>query len=317
VLFGVVVATVAGAWAQTVFTKIHVTSGKPATAKSVNDAHDELAKAIWALEAKVAKLETDRDCPPGYTRDTKAPSTITVCKKGKDEIVKVGDFWVDRYEMSIVDTKTWSSGQCSGSGTQYGVGTSDNYPASFPDSAKVTGAASRLYACSRGGNVPSRMMTWFQAAAACTFAGKHLCTNGQWQAAAFGTPDDSVSCNISTKAAEKAGSRTGCVSQSGAYDMVGNLWEWVDLWGQAGKVNTSFSSGVSATPWPSSEYGGDKTWNVNGEAYNGKAWTSGLPAAARRGGNWGNGADAGVFAVALNHGPSYWNPGDGARCCRQ
>ena len=320
-LFGVIVATVFGAWAATTFKKMQ--AGKPATAADVNQAHQDLATAIDNLEKKVTsqaaeitKLKTEPDCPPGYTKDTTAPSSIVVCKKGSDELVKVGDFWVDRYEMSIVDATTYSSGSCNGAGgTQYGAGTSDNYPTSFPDSAKVTGAASRLYACSRSGTVPSRMMTWFQAAAACTFAGKHLCTNGEWQAAAFGTPDDSVSCNISTSAAEKAGSRTGCVSQSGAYDMVGNLWEWVDWWGQAGK-SWMTSDGQKATPWPSSEYGGDATYNINGRAAN-TSWVNGSPAAALRGGYWNNGTGAGVFALSLNHGPSPWSTSHGARCCRQ
>jgi formylglycine-generating enzyme required for sulfatase activity len=231
-------------------------------------------------------------------------------------MVKVGDFWVDRYEMSIVDATTYAGGKCNGSGTQYGA-SSDNYDAAgFPDWGKAT---TKLYACSRSGNKPSASMTWFQAAAACAFAGKHLCTNGEWQTAALGTPDDSSSCNVSTSGPENAGNRAACISQSGAFDMVGNLREWVDLWGQAGKVNASYSSGALAcSVWPSGyEDGKDCTWNVNGEAHNGSAWTTGMPAAALRGGHWYNGPDAGVFAMALNNGPSSWDTYNGARCCRQ
>ena len=94
-LSGVILATVAGAYATTTFKKM--VSGQKATAADVNKAHQDLADAIDKLEAKVtaqaakiAKLETDPDCPPGYTRDTTAPSSITVCTKGKDEMVKVG-----------------------------------------------------------------------------------------------------------------------------------------------------------------------------------------------------------------------------------
>ena len=160
------------------------------------------------------------------------------------------------------------------------------------------------------------MMTWFQAAAACALAGKHLCTNGQWQVAAFGTPDDSVSCNISSKAAEKAGSRTGCVSHFGAYDMVGNLWEWVDLWGQAGK-GWMTKEGEKATPWPSSAYAGDATHNIDGRASAGSGWVNGSPVTANRGGSWSGGTSAGVFAVSLSDGPAHWDADTGARCCRQ
>ena len=111
IIFGVIVATVAGAWATTTFKKM--VKDKPATAADVNQAHQDLATAIDNLEKKVTaqhaeitKLKTAPDCPPGYTKDTTAPSSITVCERGKDELVKVGDFWVDRYEVSLVDAKT-------------------------------------------------------------------------------------------------------------------------------------------------------------------------------------------------------------------
>ena len=334
ILFGVIVATVAGAYATTVFKKM--VAGQPATAADVNQAHQDLATAIDNLEKKVTaqaaeitKLKTDPDCPPGYTKDTTAPSSITVCKKGSDEMVKVGDFWVDRYEASLVDAATWKSGQCSGSGTQYGAGTSDDYPSTFPDSGNWT---TQVYACSVAGNTPSRMMTWFQAQQACLLSGKTLCTNAQWQGAAAGTYDAGKyngaaggSCHTGGSAARKTGSAgkvpgasASCISQWGAEDMIGNLWEWVAWWGQAGK-NWMSSDGESTSPWPSSGGygdGGDKTWNINGRAAN-PSWINGSPAAARRGGNWGNGPDAGVFAVSLGNGPSYWGTSHGARCCRQ
>ena len=88
VLFGVIMATVAGAWATTVFKKM--VKGQPATAADVNQAHQDLATAIDNLEKKVTaqaaeitKLKSDPDCPPGYTRDKTAPASITVCKRGK------------------------------------------------------------------------------------------------------------------------------------------------------------------------------------------------------------------------------------------
>ena len=267
-------------------------------------------------------VEADDKCPRGYSEDTTAPTSITLCKRGSDEMVKVGDFWVDRYEMSIVDSNTWAKGKCSGTGTrcgagQCGAGTKDDYPPGFPDSAKVTTV---LYACSRSGNTPSRMMTWFQAQAACTFAGKHLCTNGEWQAVAFGTPDPispgANDCNISTSAAEKAGSRKLCVSQHGAYDMVGNLWEWVDLWGQAGIIDQFFTKGAKADPWPAGYGDGeDRTWNVNGKVSN-PSDEIGAPFAALRGGGFTDKINAGVFALDLAHGPAAVSSNIGSRCCR-
>jgi len=247
VLFGIIVATGLGAYAKTAFKKM--VKGAPATAADVNQAHQNLADAIDTLQAKIAKLESDPDCPPGYTRDTTAPASITVCKRGVDELVKVSSFWVDRYEMSIVDSGAYAGGKCNGTGKQYG----------------------------------------------------------------------SSSCNISTSAKEATGARSKCVSRWGAQDMVGNVWEWVAWWSEAGR-GWMTKDGESTSPWPAGKgYGDGKdgTWNIDGTAYNGSAWTKGMPAAALRGGDWGPGSGAGVFAMYMSKGPSGWNSGYSARCCRQ
>jgi hypothetical protein len=41
---------------------------------------------------------------------------------------------------------------------------------------------------------------------------------------------------------------------------------------------------------------------------------NGVPAAALRGGVWDHGPGSGAFALALNHGPSFWAPSVGLRC---
>ena len=145
-------------------------------------------------------------------------------------MVKVGSYWVDRYEASLVDAKTWSSGQCSGSGTQYassgGANPKDDYPSTFPDSGNWS---TRVYACSVAGKTPSRMMTWFQAQQACLLSGKTLCTYAQWQGAAAGTYDAGKyngsgggSCHTGGSAPRKTGSAgkvpgasASCISQWG------------------------------------------------------------------------------------------------------
>jgi hypothetical protein len=122
------------------------------------------------------------ECPRGYTRDHTCPACddIIVCVRGRDEMVKVGDFWVDRFEASV-----WQDAGCSG--TQYG-GASDNWSSAtgFPYHGSFT---TPRYACSVRDVIPSRYLTWFQAQSACAASGKRLITNAEWQAAVAGTVD--------------------------------------------------------------------------------------------------------------------------------
>jgi formylglycine-generating enzyme required for sulfatase activity len=239
----------------------------------------------------------------------------------------------------------------------------DDYDvAGFPDSGNWT---KPLYACAIKGVYPSRSMTWFQAQQACVNAGKHLITNGEWQAAVAGTPDPGSwptpsgtctgdaatatplgTCNTCSSGARMTGLAAGvckskwCDAKGCIEDMIGNLWEWVDLWGQAGRTALDVNGGVSGTsltgqfgkgsyhtPWSkgyvaattSEDCSGracDGTWNVNGETVGDTGWLPGLPFAALRGGNWGNGTEAGAFAFNAYGGPSYWSWDDGARCAR-
>ena len=301
------------------------------------------ADLISELQAQVAALGGDGSCPAGYTHDSR--TDITLCKKGLDEMVKVGDFWIDRYEGIVVDETYWHGGACDGSGTAYG-GESDNWSSitgTFPFTGNWSG---KLYTCSKSGATPSRWMTWFQAQQALAASGKHLCTNEEWQAAVAGTNDPGVNNGISGGACHTDGSGprvtgsagstpgagTSCISRWGAEDMIGNLSEWAAMWGQAGP-----DSGVAAGAYagnvttgngwagfsPETSADGDGTWNLAGTAYGfnrdgvGCGWKTGLPFAALRGGNWDGGALAGAFALDLGNAPSYRLLGIGFRGCRR
>jgi formylglycine-generating enzyme required for sulfatase activity len=83
--------------------------------------------------------------------------------------------------------------------------------------------------------IPSSHITWFQAQEACANAGKRLPTNAEWQVGANGRPDPgpdngTTECNSATGSVSLTGSRGMCVSARGAFDMVGNLLEWVADW---------------------------------------------------------------------------------------
>ncbi len=191
----------------------------------------------------------------------------------------------------------------------------DDYPAEFPDSGNWT---KPLYSCAIKGVFPSRSMTWFQAQQACSNSGRHLITNGEWQQAVAGTPD-TTACNTNSAGPSGDAWKTGhgtCKSSTSVEDMIGNLWKWVDLWGQAGR-DMGISQGAVTAPWPASYGdGGDKTWTINGESHDGTMLKTGLPFAAFRGGSWGAGAEAGAFAFLASVGPSGWYWDLGARCAR-
>src|SRR5262245_53742281 len=73
-----------------------------------------------------------------------------------------------------------------GGATQLGVIATDDYA---PCADNGQNCANDIYAVSLPGVMPSANLTWFQAQAACTNAGKRLPSNAEWQAAVAGTPD--------------------------------------------------------------------------------------------------------------------------------
>lgn len=95
--------------------------------------------------------------------------------------------------------------------------------------------ANDIYAVSLPEEIPSARITWFRAQEACANAGKRLPTSAEWQVGANGTPDPgpdngTTDCNSATGSVSLTGARSSCVSARGAFDMVGNLAEWVADW---------------------------------------------------------------------------------------
>ena len=182
-----------------------------------------------------------------------------------DAMVKVGAVCIDKYEASV-----WSAPN---GGVQYGVGDADDYPCN--DNGQD---CTNIYARSVPGVKPSADITYFQAQQALANVGKRLPTNAEWQTAVAGTPDsgvddDSTFCNISLDGFPandpvNTGSRATCVSRFGAFDMVGNGWEWVADWDEE-------ADGCGF--WPAG-YGGDLTCFGDGTP-------SRLPGALIRGGS--------------------------------
>jgi hypothetical protein len=186
--------------------------------------------------------------------------------------------------------------------TQLGTA-SDNYA---PCDDQGQNCANDIFAVSLPGVIPARLITWLQAHEACRNAGKRLPTNAEWQAAANGTPDPgadngTTNCNTASAATAVAtGSRSLCRSSRGAYDMVGNLYEWVTDW-----VPLS-----SACP-------GWGAFSNDDQCFAGANTTStGGPGVLLRGGDFAGGPGAGPLAVFGALPPSNAAFNIGFRCAR-
>ena len=90
--------------------------------------------------------------------------------------------------------------------------------------------------------------------------------------------------------------------------MAGNVREWAADWISAGATAAyggCTTDGCDNAPWPAG-YGSDGVWNLRTRAYAGPATATvnGIPSAVWRGGAWGDGASAGVFAFNAYQAPS-------------
>lgn len=242
-----------------------------------------------------------------------APAVAAAAKSCPADSVTVGDTCIDKFEASVwqtTDAKTIKKIQRGkvqdaaelGQATQRGA-VVDDYGTDCPDTGN---GCTEFYAVSIPGVTPSRNLTWFQAAAACRNAGKRLPFGHEYVMAALGTPDPGTDnatsdCNVASAPGPVAtGSRSLCVSDIGAFDLVGNLWEWVAEWGDVA---------TTCAQWPA-EYGDDV-------ACVGGASTGGIPGAMLRGGGFQENTDAGPFATSAHLlTPSVSNQFFGFRCAR-
>lgn len=180
---------------------------------------------------------------------------------------------------------------------------------------------------SQAGNSPWVNITQEQAVRACAKAGKRLPANSEWQAAALGTPDKSSDwneddCQVANNWAGQpgtTGSGNNCVSFTGAHDMIGNVWEWVngsvddgtfngrklptDGYIQSMNMNDDLPAETSTTPNDSlfRDYFWVKDSNTRGII---------------RGGYWTSKSDAGQYSAYAVFAPNNFGGTIGFRCVK-
>lgn len=235
-----------------------------------------LTAGALLLQAQTSLSDLWIRFPDGTIQTTAAHNCVNP-NDPEDEMIRVGGICIDKYEASLWTAPT--------GGSQIPDGLIDDY---CPDNGQppLSGAADceGFYARSVAGVQPTASITWFQAQQALANSGKRLPTNAEWQMAVSGTPDSSL-CNLDDAIPDVAdtGFFGNCVSRHGAFDMVGNLWEWVADWGEdpGGCEN-----------W-GSNFGGDITCIGRMD----EDLENHFPGALIRGGYWNGGPGAGRFAV--------------------
>lgn len=170
------------------------------------------------------------------------------------------------------------------------------------------------YAASEKGKAPWTFVTLAQAQRICAASGKRLPTSDEWYALALGT--DETTCMVNGAEPRRA-DEGACRSAAGAYDMIGNVWEWVNetVTGteyrgrklpDEGYVSDADASGIAIATEAetgSELYGKDYFWS-KGEGIFGMI----------RGGFYGSGQDAGLYTVNASVPTNFATQGVGFRC---
>ena len=216
-------------------------SGTPAVAAEVNANFDAVAVGVNDNDSRITVNAGDISTNTGGistnagaisaldTRVSANEVAITALQSGAttcpSDMTAVGSLCVDLYEASLWDAAT--------GGTQISPGGAAPY---YPCAANGSDCGGVIFAqsvASVAGVIPAQRVTWHQAVQACNNVGKRLPTAAEWQMAAAGTPEgtgdgitgcNSDSANLGPVA---TGNAATCVSTAGAFDMVGNVWEWV------------------------------------------------------------------------------------------
>ena len=194
------------------------------------------------------------------------------------------------------------------------------------DETSINMAEGRCLPASRPNVAPWRNITQAQAHNACLRAGKRLLASDEWYMAALGTPDPASAlsgdyCNTASNRDDGAALTGGgmrCVSDAGAYDMIGNVWEWVDgivargMWDGQQVPPTGYVQAVDIHGMPittgtaiDERFSGDRFWS-----------DSDIDAGLMRGGYYASEGNAGVHTIYAASPPTFYGDAVGFRCAQ-
>ncbi len=242
-----------------------------------------------------------------------------------DDMARVGDVCVDKWEASYdcFIYKSQSTQGSSGPITTDGDADRDDYLWQTRNIATINGGPAVCKGVSRNNSIPYTTITQYDAKQSCLLSGKSLISNGDWQKAAFGTPDDATKCKIDSTStgtlipsadwynqggddAVYTGSASECVSDYGIYDMIGGVWEWTDDLIDAVSNDDFANSGT---------YGNDYLYrNYIGNIFAREGSVNASISVIIRSGDWSVGSRAGLFSLYIGSSPSGWYWSDGFRC---
>jgi formylglycine-generating enzyme required for sulfatase activity len=171
------------------------------------------------------------------------------------------------------------------------------------------------YAATVKSTLPWSYISLSQAQRMCAGAGKRLPTSEEWYHIALATNPDA--CTINASAVANTGNEA-CVSSIGAYDTVGNVWEWVDenvvgstvngrQLPKEGYVTSVDAGGVAITSGENADdmYGKDYFWSKDEGVFG-----------MIRGGFYGSNQDAGLYTVNASVPTTFATQGVGFRCVK-